>query len=161
MPGKKTIILVPVHLIVYMYTIGLGKNLSNHDINHLGLIVSVALARPSLSSHSVCFHWLLLMYSSNQACITMYMYDITLTYTVHVLLWRICFRHQQLLDVLKGTPTIPLGITVFPRLGCPGFTEPQHEPHPQGGASRSLFFPNDVVWRGHPRYMLVTVQVTL
>ena len=38
------------------------------------------------------------------------------------------------------------------RLGCPGFTNPSHNPTPSGGASNSLFFPDEAIWSGHPRY---------
>ena len=85
-------------------------------------------------------------------------------------------RRRQLLKALDGTGCIPLCITSFPRsthmhpvitrsltisiipfyfnfrLGCPGFTNPSHNPTPSGGASNSLFFPDEAIWSGHPRY---------
>lgn len=68
-------------------------------------------------------------------------------------------RRQQLTEVLKGTNTFPLSITVFPRLGCPSFTEPQFEPRPDSSASRSLFYPDEAVWTGHPRYITLTRNI--
>ena len=62
-------------------------------------------------------------------------------------------RREQLNEVLKGTDVFPLSITVFPRLGCPGFTQPEYIPNVAESASKSLFYPDEAVWSGHPRFM--------
>ena len=61
-------------------------------------------------------------------------------------------RRQQLRDVLQGTPVVPVTCTAFPRLGCYGFIEPAYEPTPGSGVSHSLFFPDEAIWQGHPRF---------
>ncbi|KAH6928169.1 hypothetical protein HPB50_012359 [Hyalomma asiaticum] len=45
-----------------------------------------------------------------------------------------------------------LCVTTFPRLGCPGFTYPVYEPHPKDSNMRSLFFPDEATFPGHPRF---------
>ena len=62
-------------------------------------------------------------------------------------------RREQLYEVLKGTDVFPLSITVFPRLGCPGFTQPEYIPNTAESASRSLFYPDEAIWSGHPRFV--------
>ena len=62
-------------------------------------------------------------------------------------------RRKQLQEALKGTTTVPLCITAFPRIGCPSFTLPAYPLSPLPPASRSLFFPDEAVWSGHPRFM--------
>jgi glutamate--cysteine ligase catalytic subunit len=68
-------------------------------------------------------------------------------------------RRHQLEEMLKGSGTIPLSMTVFPRLGCPNFTDPTHQPTPTSGASHSLFFPDEAIWTGHPRYSTLTRNI--
>ena len=63
-------------------------------------------------------------------------------------------RREQLQEALKDTSTSPISITVFPRIGCPGFTLPEHTPNTTDSASNSLFFPDEAIWRSHPRYRL-------
>ena len=31
------------------------------------------------------------------------------------------------------------------RMGCPGFTSPEYEPHPETSVMKSLFYPDEVV----------------
>lgn len=38
------------------------------------------------------------------------------------------------------------------RLGCPNFTYPNFKPTPGKGISSSLFFPDQAVFQGHPRF---------
>lgn len=42
----------------------------------------------------------------------------------------------------------------FPSLGTPDFTFPPAEPHPEdeNGAGRSVFFPDEGIYPGHPRF---------
>jgi len=63
-------------------------------------------------------------------------------------------RREQLQEALKGTSTSPVSLTVFPRIGCLGFTQPEHAPNTTDSASKSLFFPDEAIWRSHPRYRL-------
>ena len=43
--------------------------------------------------------------------------------------------------------------TVFPLLGCKEFTWPHAYPTPGKGITSSLFFPDEVIYKGHPRYV--------
>ncbi len=54
--------------------------------------------------------------------------------------------------MLKGTGTDAMSLTSFARLGCPGFTTPEHDPKEDNEVSHSLFFPDSAIWSGHPRY---------
>ncbi|XP_077468568.1 glutamate--cysteine ligase catalytic subunit isoform X2 [Stigmatopora argus] len=50
-------------------------------------------------------------------------------------------------------------ITSFPRLGCPGFTQPEYPPTPvESGVSKSLFFPDEAINR-HPRFSTLTRNI--
>eukprot|EP01147_Barroeca_monosierra_P003202 gene3202-5930_t len=44
-----------------------------------------------------------------------------------------------------------LSLTVFPRLGCKHFTEPDTKPNLNGSVSKSLFFPDEAI-NEHPRF---------
>ncbi|KAK3088140.1 hypothetical protein FSP39_015291 [Pinctada imbricata] len=58
-----------------------------------------------------------------------------------------------------GTNEVPLSLTSFPRTGCPNFTVPEHKPTPTSGASRSLFYPDEVIFPGHPRFRTLTRNI--
>lgn len=45
------------------------------------------------------------------------------------------------------------------RLGAPDFTDPHAVPTPQSGASRSLFFPDEAIFSGHPRFKTLTRNI--
>lgn len=45
------------------------------------------------------------------------------------------------------------------RLGSPGFTDPPAQPTPNSGASRSLFFPDEAIFGGHPRFKTLTRNI--
>ena len=49
------------------------------------------------------------------------------------------------MEALEGSPTFPLSITIFPQIGCPGFTKPEYV---------ADFFPDESIW-SNPRYLLV------
>ncbi|KAG5897516.1 hypothetical protein JTB14_030013 [Gonioctena quinquepunctata] len=50
-------------------------------------------------------------------------------------------------------------ITSFPRLGCEDFTHPPTKPTPNKGATRSLFFPDEGIYPGHPRFLTLAENV--
>jgi len=45
------------------------------------------------------------------------------------------------------------------RVGAPDFTDPPSQPTPDTGASRSLFFPDDAIYPGHPRFKTLTRNI--
>uniref|UniRef100_A0A8D3D589 Glutamate--cysteine ligase n=1 Tax=Scophthalmus maximus TaxID=52904 RepID=A0A8D3D589_SCOMX len=67
-------------------------------------------------------------------------------------------RRREASSVLSQNETI-CTITSFPRLGCPGFTMPEHRPTPvEKGVSKSLFFPDEAINR-HPRFSTLTRNI--
>lgn len=45
------------------------------------------------------------------------------------------------------------------RLGCPDFTDPPTKPTPDEGATRSLFFPDEAIYPGHPRFKTLSQNI--
>ncbi|XP_077093762.1 glutamate--cysteine ligase catalytic subunit-like [Siphateles boraxobius] len=67
-------------------------------------------------------------------------------------------RRREASSVLDLNQTL-LTVTAFPRLGCPGFTLPEHKPTPvEKGVSKSLFFPDEAINR-HPRFSTMTRNI--
>ncbi|XP_019352707.2 glutamate--cysteine ligase catalytic subunit isoform X4 [Alligator mississippiensis] len=67
-------------------------------------------------------------------------------------------RRLEAASVLKENEAV-CTVTSFPRLGCPGFTLPEHEPTPvEGGVSKSLFFPDEAINK-HPRFSTLTRNI--
>lgn len=54
-----------------------------------------------------------------------------------------------------------MSITNFPRLGCPNFTSPPCVPKTHDGVSNSLFFPDECIFDGHPRFKALTSNIRL
>ncbi|XP_051945648.1 glutamate--cysteine ligase catalytic subunit isoform X2 [Xyrauchen texanus] len=67
-------------------------------------------------------------------------------------------RRREASSVLHQNQTL-LTVTAFPRLGCPGFTQPVYKPTPvERGVSKSLFFP-DAAINSHPRFSTLTRNI--
>ncbi len=62
------------------------------------------------------------------------------------------FRREQLLEALKDTSTVPLTMTVFPRIGCHNFTHPEHTLKTVDPVFQSLFIPNEAISGAHPKF---------
>ncbi|GFS51864.1 glutamate--cysteine ligase catalytic subunit [Trichonephila inaurata madagascariensis] len=60
-------------------------------------------------------------------------------------------RRFEAEELLESDETL-LCLTSFPRLGCPDFTFPSAKLNPKESALRSLFFPDEAVFGGHPRF---------
>lgn len=45
------------------------------------------------------------------------------------------------------------------RLGCENFTFPPTHPTPNDGATRSLYFPDDAIFPGHPRFKTLSRNI--
>jgi glutamate--cysteine ligase catalytic subunit len=52
-----------------------------------------------------------------------------------------------------------LAITVFPRIGCTTFTWPLLSPTPECGITRSLFYPDQAIYNGHPRFVTISSNI--
>ena len=46
------------------------------------------------------------------------------------------------------------------RLGCPDFSQPLTQPTPNDGFSKSLFFSDNVIFTGHPRFRYDTINIS-
>ncbi|XP_053458149.1 glutamate--cysteine ligase catalytic subunit isoform X1 [Nycticebus coucang] len=67
-------------------------------------------------------------------------------------------RRKEATSILEENQAL-CTITSFPRLGCPGFTTPEYKPNPvEGGASKSLFFPDEAINK-HPRFSTLTRNI--
>lgn len=54
-----------------------------------------------------------------------------------------------------------MSLTNFPLLGCSNFTWPRHEPSPRDGITKSLFFPDQAIFGGHPRFKTLSRNVPM
>ncbi|XP_067014301.2 glutamate--cysteine ligase isoform X1 [Anabrus simplex] len=68
------------------------------------------------------------------------------------------YRREEAEKLLKSGEEL-MTLTSFPRLGCPHFTDPVTEPTPGSGASHSLFFPDEAIYPGHPRFKTLTRNI--
>lgn len=53
----------------------------------------------------------------------------------------------------------PINLFFFLRLGAKDFTDPPTKPTPTSGASKSLFFPDEAIFPGHPRFKTLTRNI--
>ncbi|ELK30655.1 Glutamate--cysteine ligase catalytic subunit [Myotis davidii] len=68
-------------------------------------------------------------------------------------------EHQLATIALEGVLWAMSERSSLMRLGCPGFTLPEVKPNPvEGGASRSLFFPDEAINK-HPRFSTLTRNI--
>lgn len=72
------------------------------------------------------------------------------------------YRRQEVMELLPADEVI-FSITNFPRLGTPSFTWPDSKPNPSdvNGAARSLYFPDEAIFPGHPRFKNLTRNIRL
>lgn len=70
------------------------------------------------------------------------------------------YRRQELMELLKPGEAV-MSITNFPRLGAPRFTHPEYKPTPddENCAARSLYFPDEAIFPGHPRFKTLTRNI--
>ncbi|XP_044726614.1 glutamate--cysteine ligase [Chrysoperla carnea] len=68
------------------------------------------------------------------------------------------FRRDEAAELLQAGEVL-MSLTSFPRLGCPDFTVPPTTPTPDRGATRSLFFPDEVIYPGHPRFKTLSRNI--
>ncbi|XP_058825753.1 glutamate--cysteine ligase [Topomyia yanbarensis] len=70
------------------------------------------------------------------------------------------YRRTEVTEMLPPGEHV-MSITNFPRLGCPDFTYPPAKPTPEDETSsaRSLFFPDEAIFPGHPRFKTLTRNI--
>lgn len=72
------------------------------------------------------------------------------------------YRRQEVTELLENDECV-MSITNFPRLGCREFTHPVYNPNPQDPASsaKSLYFPDEAIFPGHPRFKTLTRNIRM
>jgi len=65
------------------------------------------------------------------------------------------------LEALLAEDELAVSMTVFPRLGCPSFTFPSATPDPVNSFTKSLFWPNEATFQGHPRFKTLTRNIRM
>ncbi|GBP31256.1 Glutamate--cysteine ligase catalytic subunit [Eumeta japonica] len=68
------------------------------------------------------------------------------------------YRRAEASSLLHDGEVI-MSITNFPRLGCPDFTTPPYKPTPDSGVTHSLYFPDEGIYNGHPRFKTLTRNI--
>ncbi|XP_055644296.1 glutamate--cysteine ligase [Toxorhynchites rutilus septentrionalis] len=70
------------------------------------------------------------------------------------------YRRMEVAELL-GPGEHVMSITNFPRLGCPNFTYPPAKLNPddETSAARSLYFPDEAIFPGHPRFKTLTRNI--
>jgi glutamate--cysteine ligase catalytic subunit len=67
-------------------------------------------------------------------------------------------RRKQAQDML-GKDEYIVSLTGFPRLGTPQFTWPHHVTTPGQGVTTSLFFMDEAIYPGHPRFATLSKNI--
>ena len=60
---------------------------------------------------------------------------------------------------LLGENEMIASTSIFPRLGVNPFTVPDARPEPQTSFTRSLFWPSEGTYQGHPRFKTLTRNI--
>ncbi|XP_037932315.1 glutamate--cysteine ligase-like [Teleopsis dalmanni] len=70
------------------------------------------------------------------------------------------YRRQEVTQLLDKDECV-MSITNFPRLGAPEFTYPIYYPKPDDpkSAAKSLYFPDEAIFPGHPRFKTLTRNI--
>lgn len=72
------------------------------------------------------------------------------------------YRREEVTELLDKDESV-MSITNFPRLGCPEFTHPVFNPNPEDPTSsaKSLYFPDEAIFPGHPRFKTLTRNIRM
>ncbi|XP_075158520.1 glutamate--cysteine ligase-like [Haematobia irritans] len=72
------------------------------------------------------------------------------------------YRREEVTELLDKDECV-MSITNFPRLGCPEFTYPIYNPNPEdpNSAAKSLYFPDEAIFPGHPRFKNLTRNIRM
>ena len=68
-------------------------------------------------------------------------------------------KRRKEVQALLGPDEYIFSLTAYPRMGCEGFTIPLVTPDPQNSVSRSLFWPDEAIFDGHPRFKTLTRNI--
>jgi len=67
-------------------------------------------------------------------------------------------RRQELEKLLEKDEYC-FSMSSYPRLGCPDFTSPMYLPDPQNSFTKSLFWPSEATYLGHPRFARLSENI--
>ena len=67
-------------------------------------------------------------------------------------------RRREVQELLGPDEKI-FSITSFPRMGCDDFTAPFSKPDAENSVTRSLFWPDEAIFNGHPRFKTLTRNI--
>ncbi|XP_037818840.1 glutamate--cysteine ligase [Lucilia sericata] len=72
------------------------------------------------------------------------------------------YRREEVTELLEKDECV-MSITNFPRLGCKEFTHPIYNPQPEDPTSsaKSLYFPDEAIYPGHPRFKTLTRNIRM
>ena len=68
------------------------------------------------------------------------------------------FRRDEATNLLRQDEKL-FSMSIFPMLGCPDFTVPAAKPDPVQSFTKSLFWPNEGTFPGHPRFKTLTRNI--
>ncbi|XP_036318895.1 glutamate--cysteine ligase [Rhagoletis pomonella] len=70
------------------------------------------------------------------------------------------YRRTEVTELLDKDECV-MSITNFPRLGAPEFTHPIYYPNPNdpNSSAKSLYFPDEAIYPGHPRFKTLTRNI--
>ncbi|XP_067641863.1 glutamate--cysteine ligase [Eurosta solidaginis] len=70
------------------------------------------------------------------------------------------YRREEVTELLDKDECV-MSITNFPRLGAPEFTHPIYYPNPNdpNSSAKSLYFPDEAIYPGHPRFKTLTRNI--
>jgi len=69
-------------------------------------------------------------------------------------------RREEIMKQLTDPNETVVCFSAFPRIGCPGFTEPIIETSPElNSVSKSLYFPDRAIYPEHPRFKTLTRNI--
>lgn len=69
-------------------------------------------------------------------------------------------RREEVRQLLQPNEVV-FSLTNYPRLGCPDFTFPSYKARPLDPecAAQSLYFPDEAIFGGHPRFKTLTRNI--
>ncbi|XP_070493239.1 glutamate--cysteine ligase [Chironomus tepperi] len=72
------------------------------------------------------------------------------------------YRREEVAQLLNDDESV-MSITSFPLLGCPKFSYPSFDVQPNNpdSAAQSLFFPDEAIFSGHPRFKNLTRNIRM
>lgn len=70
------------------------------------------------------------------------------------------YRREEVAQLLEPGEAV-MSLTHFPRLGCPKFSHPSYDVRPDDPecAAQSLYFPDEAIFGGHPRFKTLTRNI--